>query len=248
MRCVPGVFLFSLFCLTALYSQTQSPGEALYQEGLKRYGEGKLLLANGAFQKAVEAGYQNPLVFFYLGNCQVKFGSYDKAVENFRMASELTDSQALKVRCLFNIGFAQQAKLDFRQALQSYGAAEKVDPAFNVVYWQRGMTYYSLKDKENTILDWEKYLALAPNGSQSSNIREALAILKATNFSFENPSNGVLQLVGTPGSSSSAGGSNGPGGSNVTPPPLVDVEGVLEEIRPGDQGKISDDTLEELED
>jgi hypothetical protein len=74
------------------------------------------------------------------------------------------------------------------------------------------------------------------NGPESENIRKALAILKGANFDFNKDN-----LFGP------NGGTNGVNINSASFEPLIDIEGVLDEVKPSDKGKVADETLEELE-
>ncbi len=194
-------------------------------------------MAIGSFKKAIEAGQQDEKIYFYLGNCYAFIENYEKALENLKLSSELTEEMKFKSIVLHNIGYVYYLKKDYRKSINYLNQAYQVNTNLNQVFWYKGMAFFRLKDKENTISEWEKYLELEPEGKQSDNIRKALAILKAKDFSFEKDEEKII------------GGFNSreKGDIKIEIQPLIDVEGVLEEIKPEDKGKLSDEELEEIE-
>ncbi len=192
-------------------------------------------MAISSFKKALEAGYQDPKLNFYLANAYVNNEEFDKAIEQYRVAYEMADSQSFQAIISHNIGYTYFLKKDFRRAIDYLNKAYQLDSKLVQVFWFKGMAYYRLKDKPNTIKEWEEYLVLAPNGKESDNIRKALMILKSESFDFEKD----RLFSDDEGTNTS--------GSKIDVAPLIDIQGVLDEIKPTDKGKVADAEMEELE-
>lgn len=228
------VILIFIFSISFLYSELKAPE---YIEGLNLYREKKFLLAMGKFKKLVDNGIQDDKLFFYLANCYAVIDNYDKALEYLKYANELSKESGFQSIVLHNIGYVYYLKKNYTLAIKYYNMAYSINAKLTQTFWFKGMAYFNLKDKENTINEWEKYLELEPEGKESDNIRKALAILKSKDFSFEKDREKVLGEIKGPGSDE----------GKLDIQPLVDVEGVLEELKPRDKGKVSDEKLEELE-
>lgn len=207
-----------------------------YINGIEYYKNKKFLMAIGSFKKAIESGQKDEKVYFYIGNCYAFIESYDKAIESLKMAGELTEDLNFKSIALHNVGYVYYLKNDYKKSINYLNQAYQINTNLNQVFWYKGMAYFRLKDKENTIKEWERYLELEPDGKESDNIRKALAILKAKDFNFERDEKKVIGEL-----------SSNEKEKKIEITPLIDVEGVLEEIKPEDKGKLADEELEEIE-
>jgi len=225
------ISLFFLIYVFNAYSQTNEN----FLKGLKFFSEKKFLMAISSFKKALEAGYQDPKLNFYLANAYVNNEEFDKAIEQYRVAYELADNQSFQGIIAHNMGYTYFLKKDFRRAIEFLNKAYQLDNKLVQAFWFKGMAYYRLKDKPNTIKEWEEYLVQAPNGRESDNIRKALMILKSENFDF-----GKDKLFPDEGGTNESG-------SKINVEPLIDIQGVLDEIKPVDKGKVSDEEMEEIE-
>lgn len=213
-----------------------APSEDLFRKGLDFYQDRKFLLAVGSFRKAVEEGRKDALVFLYLGNCYVQQGEFDRALDTYSQGLLAGGETDLQANLYHNIGYAYYAKKDWTNAGDYFRKSFSLSSNLTRSLWFAGMADYQLRDRESTIRDWETYLGLEPAGPQSENIRKALAVLKATNFSFP-PAEGVVSSV------AAATNTN----KKAVPDSLIDIEGLLDQTRPTDKGKVSDDTYEGIE-
>jgi len=229
------VFLALLFFTKSLIfsKQINNPD---FQLGLQHYNNKKFLLAIGSFKKTIESGINNEKVYFYLGNSYAFIENYDKAIESLKYAYEFASDNEFKSLILHNLGYVYYLKKDYKKCINNLNMAYQINTNLNQVFWYKGMAFFKLKDKNNTILEWERYLELEPNGKESDNIRRALAILKAKDFSFEKDEGRVISEI-----------SNSSKDKKIEVMPLIDVENVLENVKPEDKGKVSDETLEDIE-
>ncbi|MGC8765526.1 MAG: tetratricopeptide repeat protein [Brevinematia bacterium] len=223
--------------LLLLFSEFTYSSEQDYINGIEYYKNKKFLMAIGSFKKVLESGKQDEKIYFYLGNCYAFIENYDKALESLKISGELAEDLKFKSIVIHNIGYVYYLKKDYKKSINYLNQAYQINTNLNQVFWYKGMAYFKLKDKENTISEWEKYLELEPDGKESDNIRKALAILKAKDFSFEKDEGKIMVEIS----------SGEKGGEKIEVMPLIDVEGVLEEIKPEDKGKLSDEALEEIE-
>ncbi len=231
IKAVLFILCFNLF-FSALYSETNEN----FIKGLKSYSEKKFLMAIGSFKKALDEGFKNPTIYFFLGNSYVNNGDFDKALDVYKISFESADKPDLQGIITHNIGYVYFLKKEYAKSIDYLNQSYQLDSNLVQTYWFKGMAYYKMKDKNNTIREWEDYLVKAPRGPQSDNIRRALAILKSSTFDFDKD-----KLFPYEGDSSS---------TNKTTPavePLIDIEGVLDQIKPVDKGKVIDNELEEIE-
>ncbi len=227
-------FLAVLF-LTAAFTIIYSQANDNYIKGTQYYSDKKFLLAIGSFKKAIEDGFKDPKVYFLLGNSYANAEDYDGAIEQYNESYKLTSDQEFQSVITHNIGYVYFLKKDYKSSIDYLSRSYQMNTNLVQAFWFKGMAYYRLKDKPDTIKEWEDYLDRAPQGPQSDNIRRALAILKSGSFDFEKN-----KLFPSENTNS---------GTNKTPgiEPLIDIEGVLDQIKPVDKGKTPDTQVEEIE-
>jgi tetratricopeptide (TPR) repeat protein len=230
-----GCVAFLLLALP-LFSYA-SDGDDLYKRGLDFYQDHKFLLATGSFRKALDEGRKDALVYLYLGNCYVQQGDFDRALDSFSQGLLAGGENDLQATLYHNIGYAYYARKDWSNSIDYFRKAYSLLPTLLQARWYSGMACYQLRDRDGTIVEWEAYLSAETNGPQSDNIRKALAVLKATNFAFPNPE--ATNAVAAASSSNT--------NRKSVPDSLINIEGLLDQTRPSDKGKVSDDTSEGIE-
>ncbi len=208
-------------------------GNVFLNKGLQYYKQKKFLLAIGQFKKAVTNQETATQAHFYLGNCYLNNGNVEKATRHYTQALSVAQNNDFKSQILINLGQALHLGGNYRSAINDYSRAYSLNSDLVQSFWLEGMAYYSLHDKASVIQSWENYLTLRPTGKQSDNIRKALLILKATNFSFP-------QLADNNRSNSTNSG------KTEEKQAVLDIEGVLDQIQPNDKGKVTDDEMEDI--
>ena len=211
-----------------------SVGEDVFDKGLNFYKDKRFLLAIGAFKNAAEIGNKDPRLYLLLGNSYVGIDDYDKAIESYQKGLQSGLPLAYYGVYYFNLGYTYGIKKLYNQAIATFDQALAYDTNLTHAYWYKGMLYYKLHDRTNTIREWETYLTVNPTGPQSDNIRRALELLRDPNFSF--PAN----LVQNPMDRDT---NKGP----TLTEPLIDISGSLGNYNPEDKEKAEDTSLEEIE-
>jgi tetratricopeptide (TPR) repeat protein len=224
---------------------TNSPGYSDYQTGIGYYETQKFLLSIGAFKKAIGAGMNDPEVYFYLGNAYLNNQDYAKSIDSYQKAFENSLKIDFQAAVIHNMAYAFYLEKDFTNAIKYFNHAYSLDGRLNQTFWFKGMAYYQLRNREGVIREWESYLTAAPVGEQSDNIRAALAIIKATNFTFPP----VAGANGTDSTNSTTtinannvivNGTDGNGG-------LIDITGVLQNVEPEDRGVVEDTDIQDID-
>ena len=221
--------------LEASFSSLHGQTNDNYIKGIRYYSENKFLLAIGSFKKAIGDGLNDPKVYFFLGNSYANNGDNDKAIEQFKLSLELADDPVLQSLITHNIGYVYYLMKDYKSSIDYLSRAYQMNSNLVQSFWYEGMAYYRLKDKANTIKEWEEYLDKDPQGPQSDNIRKALDILKTGKFNIEKD---ILF---------SSESTNPETNSQPSVEPLINIEGVLDQVKPVDKGKTSDTQLEDIE-
>lgn len=228
---------FSILFLLILTVSVFAADDAAYKKGVQYYLEKKFLLAIGSLKSAIEGGYQDAKAYFYLANAYVANQDYEKALDQYKYALEAANNSDLQGSVYFNMGYVYDLKKEYKKAIELFNKAYTVNTNLHQTYWLKGNEFYRLRDKDNVILEWETYLTVQPQGAQSDNIRKALAILKSPDFDFDKYN--LLASTNTGGSSSSKGLPNVDN--------LIDIEGVLNDLKPVDKGKAVNEGMESIE-
>lgn len=227
-----------LFLLVAVLTVSAfAVDDTAFRKGVQYYLEKKFLLAIGSLKSAIESGYQDAKAYFYLANAYVANQDYEKALDQYRYALEAANNSDLQGSVYFNMGYVYDLKKDYKKAIEFFNKAYAVNTNLHQTYWLKGNEFYRLRDRTNTIVEWESYLTVQPDGQQSGNIRKALAILKSPDFDFDKYN--LLASTNTGGNSSSKGLPN--------VDPLIDIEGVLNDVKPVDKGKAVNEGMEGIE-
>jgi tetratricopeptide (TPR) repeat protein len=229
------ILAFSAVLLVGLFYATD---DAAFLKGKQYYQEKKFLLAIGSLKSAIEGGYQDARAYFYLANAYVANQDLDKAMDQYKYALEAANDPVLQASVYFNMGYVNDLKKEYKQAIDLFGKAFTVNTNLHQAFWLKGNDYYRLRDKPNTITEWESYLTFEPAGRQSANIRKALDILKSPDFDFDKY-NLLASSTNNAGSVSSKG--------LPSADPLIDIEGVLGDVKPVDKGKAVNEGMEGIE-
>ncbi len=247
MNILKILFIFILF--SYLYSEIDyaenGADDPSYKKGLQFYTEKKFLLAIGSFKKAVDSGLQDPKLYFYLANSYIATEDYDKAIDLYKLDLEMSDLPEFKAIVNFDLAYAYYLKKEYLKAIDLLNIAYGLNGNLNQTYWIKGNAFYLLKDKTNTINEWEKYIERVPNGEESDNIKKALAILKSPNYDM-NKDKFIISLNGN-GSNMTESAQESDKSEAINIQPLIDIQGVLDEIKPSDKGKLADEGMEEIE-
>lgn len=229
-------FILSLILASASsFNPVLAQSNDNYTKGIQFYSDSKFLMAIGSFKKAIDEGYKDPKVYFLLGNAYANNEDYDRAIDEYNTALSLTGDAVFQSIITHNTGYVFFLKKDYKSSIEYLAKAYQMNTNLVQAFWFKGMAYYRLKDKTNTINEWEGYLDRAPQGPQSDNIRKALAILKSGTFDFDKDK--IFPPENQAGTSNKA--------PNVES--LVNIEGVLDQIKPVDKGKAPDTQVEEIE-
>ncbi|URA10970.1 tetratricopeptide repeat protein [Thermospira aquatica] len=224
----------SLFFVVPIAILLMSAGEDVFEKGLGFYKEKKFLLAIGAFRNAAELGNKDPKLYLLLGNSYVGIDDYDKAIESYQKGLQSGLPLAYYGVYYFNLGYTYGLKKLYQQAVVTFDQALAYDTNLTHAYWYKGMLYYKMRDRTNTIREWETYLVVNPTGPQSDNIRRALELLRDPNFNFPDDlvKNPMERLTNT---------------ESVVAEPLIDISGALGDYKPEDKGKAEDTSVEDIE-
>ena len=128
---------------------------ASFKAGNRAYADGRYEEAVSAFLEAAAAAPESAEIQYNLGNAQYRAGSFEEALDSFEYAASMAESDALRSRCLYNLGncvvrigeglretdpqaamyYCRQAAWFYRMALHSDSSS--VNAAYNLEITQR---------------------------------------------------------------------------------------------------------------
>lgn len=238
------ILLFLLISVAGFSVETVEAGKSQFDSGLSYYTNNKFLLSIGAFKQAIQAGYPDAKVYFYLGNAYINIDNKEKAIEYYDMAYENSTDFELQASALYNKAYVYHLQEDYETAILYYDMAYELNSSLSEVYWLKGMAYYLLRDKDSVISEWETYLTLAPEGEESDDIRAFLELLKGDDFNFDDY---LADNSNQDNANDNSNNDTGHVGSLGSTDDLIDISGVLEDVEPSDKGMAEDMEMEDLE-
>ncbi|MGZ4079269.1 MAG: tetratricopeptide repeat protein [Bacteroidia bacterium] len=99
-------------------------------------------------------------------------GKYEQDVADWAKATEAYNT-LLKIdpkykNALYNLGVINLVGLkDYKAAVDRFSDAIKVDPAFIEAYYGRGVSYQTMNDKKNALIDFQACLSINPQYEQA---------------------------------------------------------------------------------
>ncbi len=171
-----------LFLSVSVYSQdtrTQSKDE-LFQKAAANYFKRNFVTAEPLLQRVIEENPGNSLAYSYLGDIYLVKKRYNDALDSYKKSFELDPRSG--ENC-FRIGQVFYYKKNGLQSIEYFKKAIEISPNLKFAHYHIGLVYLMLmRDKNNTIENWEHYLKIAPDDPQYDKIKRAITLLKDPNF------------------------------------------------------------------
>lgn len=169
---------------TSLFAQTGQKSiekeSETFKKAVKYYYQKKFDMAELLFQQELRTNPENQLAYSYLGDIFLERKRYESAITLYKKSLDLNPQNA---EDHFNIGVAYYYKNLPNSAIAHFQAAFNSNQKMKYTYYQIGLTYLMLlRDKENTISNWEKYISIAPEDPQYESIKRVIELLKDPNF------------------------------------------------------------------
>jgi tetratricopeptide (TPR) repeat protein len=163
-----------------LHAQEAKNKNGLFEKASAYFFRKNFDAATPLLQRIIEEDPANFLAYTYLGDiCLVK-RRYDDALELYRKSIEINPASGANY---FRMGQVFYHKRNGREAIRFFKRAIDTDGRLKFAYYHIGLTYLLLiRDKENTIENWEKFLEIAPDDPQYEKIKRVIALLKDPNF------------------------------------------------------------------
>ena len=173
--------LFAVNPASHIYSQqNNSPAETTFKKAQKYFFQRKYEMAELLLQESLKKNPENQLAYSYLGDIFLNKKRYDGAIHLYKKALDINPNNAENY---FRLGQIYYYKKMGNPAIENYRKSLELDESLKFSYYQIGLTYLMLlRDKQNTITNWETYLVKAPEDPQYEKIRRVIELLKDPNF------------------------------------------------------------------
>jgi len=171
--------LLVLACSAAL-AQQDNENTRLFKRATAYFFQKKFEMAELLLQEVIKKDPENNLAYSYLGDILLKKKQFDGALNLYKKAIDIKPDNAENY---FRVGQIYYYKKIGALAVENFTRAVELDPVMKFAYYHIGLTYLMvLRDKENTIKNWELFLQKAPEDPQYDSIRRVIELLKDPNF------------------------------------------------------------------
>jgi tetratricopeptide (TPR) repeat protein len=184
---IPSLFLITAFLwVHPCPSSSQENGDDdMFKKASGYFFQKKFDMAESLLQQVIDKDPGNALAHSYLGDIFFIKKRYDGALDLYQKSIELKPELGDNY---FRIGQIYYYKRDGRQAVDYFKKAIEVDSNLTFAYYHVGLTYLMLlRDKNNTIENWEAYIKIAPDDPQYDKIKRAIELLRDPNFVIPPP-------------------------------------------------------------
>lgn len=190
MKHAPLYILLAVVWLCPLAAGAQANGEnALFQKATSYFFQKKFDLAESLLRQIIEKNPDNGLAYSYLGDILLVDRKYDDALVLYKKSVELRPNSGENY---FRMGQIYYYKKNGDLSVDSFKKAIEVDNQLKFAYYHVGLAYLVLiRDKGNTIENWETYLRVAPDDPQYDRIKRAIELLRDPNFVIPPPGSDI---------------------------------------------------------
>jgi tetratricopeptide (TPR) repeat protein len=180
---LPAAYLLlgmSLILPVSLFSQDAKSKDELFQKASANFFKKNFVVAEPLLLRVIEENPANSLAYAYLGDIFLVKKRYNDALDNYKKSLELDPRSG--ENC-FRIGQVYYHKKNGSQSIAYFKKAIEIDSNLKFAYYHVGLAYLMLmRDKNNTIENWESYLKIAPDDPQYDKIKRAITLLRDPNF------------------------------------------------------------------
>jgi tetratricopeptide (TPR) repeat protein len=172
---------FACLCVLPSPSFTQEEGtDEMFQKAADYFFQKKFDMAESLLERIIEKNPDHATAYSYLGDIYLIKKRYDGALELYQKSVQLKPEAGENY---FRIGQIYYYKKDGRQAVDFFKKAIEVDPQLKFAHYHVGLAYLMLlRDKANTIENWEAYVKIAEDDPQYDRIKRAIELLRDPNF------------------------------------------------------------------
>jgi tetratricopeptide (TPR) repeat protein len=162
------------------YAAEKKEKDELYKKATRYFFQKKFEMAELLLQEVIKKNPENVMAYSYLGDIFLKKKRFDGALNLYKKALDINPDMAENH---FRIGQIYYYKKLGDMSIESFRKSLELDSKLKYVYYHIGLSYLMLlRDKKNTIENWETYIRLAPEDPQYEKIRRVIELLKDPNF------------------------------------------------------------------
>jgi tetratricopeptide (TPR) repeat protein len=183
-RFITYIVLFAFFIpiLTIYGVPTPGAGEEddTFKKAVKYFFQRKFEMAELLLQESIKKNPENQAAYNYLGDIFLMKKQFDGALSLYQKALDLDPGNADNY---FRLGQIYYYKKTGMMSIDNFKKSVELDPKIKFAHYHMGLSYLMLmRDKENTIKNWETYLRLAPEDPQYERIKRAIELLRDPSF------------------------------------------------------------------
>jgi tetratricopeptide (TPR) repeat protein len=180
------ILIMACICAFPLPSSSQEESnDDAFKKASNYFFQKKFDMAESLLQQIIDKNPGHALAHAYLGDIFFIKKRYDGALDLYQKSIELKPEMGDNY---FRIGQIYYYKRDGRQAVEYFKKAIEVDSNLTFAYYHVGLTYLMLlRDKNNTIENWEAYIKIAIDDPQYDKIKRAIELLRDPNFVIPPP-------------------------------------------------------------
>jgi tetratricopeptide (TPR) repeat protein len=151
-----------------------------FERATSLFFEKKFDMAETLLLRVIDSEPSNALAHSYLGDIFLIKKRYSGALDLYRKSIEIDPALGENY---FRMGQVYYYLKDGPKALEYFNRATEVDGSLRFARYHAGLTSLMLlRDKEATIENWERYLAVAADDPQYDRIRRAIELLRDPGF------------------------------------------------------------------
>ncbi|MBN2160521.1 MAG: tetratricopeptide repeat protein [Spirochaetes bacterium] len=163
--------------------------DRLFQKATAYFFQKKFDLAESLLQQIIDSNPENALAYSYLGDIFLINRKYDGALDLYRKSVELRPDVGENY---FRMGQIYYYKKNGELSVDYFKKAIEVDDKLKFAYYHIGLAYLVLlRDKNNTIENWETYIRIAEDDPQYDKIKRAIELLRDPNFVLPPPGSDI---------------------------------------------------------
>jgi tetratricopeptide (TPR) repeat protein len=188
-----NIFLYILLVCIAVspfpvLSQEEGEEEQL-RKATGYFFQKKFDMAESLLQQIIDKNPDNAQACAYLGDIFLIKKRYDGALDLYEKSIRINPDAGDNY---FRIGQIYYYKRDGKQAVEYFKKAIEKDTQLRFAYYHIGLTYLMLlRDKANTITNWESYIQIAQDDPQYDRIKRAIELLRDPNFVIPPPGSDI---------------------------------------------------------
>ncbi len=183
-----AILIYTL-CAVPVFAAGDSDKESTFEKAQRYYFQRKFEIAELLLQQTLKENPENEKAYSYLGDIFLEKKRYDGALKLYQRALDLDPGNAEN---LFRVGQIYYYKKEGQKAREYFRKAFAADPSLKFTYYHIGLTNLMLlRDKQETIEAWEKFLSIAPEDPQYEKIKRVIELLRDPNFKLPPPGSDI---------------------------------------------------------